>query len=585
MTRESMTRVSAKFPFPPRYFVASVLLLAALTGLYAVSVARRTQQELSRQLAGKGLALADAIETSSRNAILGNRAMEDMIARRLFDNARLVDQLLLSRPFDPGWLDEIRRMNGLARIELRDLDGRPYTPPPPGPSGMMGMMSRKPPPGAEAEHRRMMMYMWGRRWSPPSAEGTVPPAVRDRKFWEGSVLGVAIGARSFPGIIVVHADAAYVLKLTREIGVQQQIEEVGRQPGIESIALLDRDLTVVAHSRPDRVGQREDDALLRDALASGRTVAGLVTRAHLEPVYEIAKPLPLDKDRPGVLRIALSTAAMDRVWRRDRLAAVVLGLLVLALGSLGMAAIFYTQHRHLAEVNTLEAEMERRERLSTLGNMAAAVAHEIRNPLNAVSMGLQRLRVEFEPSDLEEYRALLDVVQGEVRRLNATVEDFLSLARPLSLRLEPLAVPALVDEVLALADGEARAAGIATAGVAALDLPPVRADRDRVKQVLLNLVLNAIQAMPDGGKLTLGASASRTALTLDVSDTGGGIAPEVLPRLFEPYVTTKAKGLGLGLAIARRIVEAHGGRIEAGNLPGGGARFRVTLPLAGPPGG
>jgi two-component system sensor histidine kinase HydH len=586
MAHTSMTRVSTKFPFPPRYFVASVLLLAALTGLYAVSVARRTQQELSRQLAGKGLALADAIEISSRNAILGNRAMEDMIARRLFDNARLVDQLLLSRPFEPAWLDEIRRMNGLARIELRDLDGRPYTPPPPpGPSGMMGMMSRRPPPDAEAAHRRMMMYMWGRRWSAPSSEGTVPPAVRDRKFWEGSVLGVAIGARSFPGIIVVHADAAYVLKLTREIGVQQQIEEVGHQPGIDSIALLDKDMTVVAHSRPERVGQREDDPLLRDALASGRTVSGLVTPAGGEPAYEIVKPIPLDTNRPGMLRIALSTAAMDRVWRRDRLAAVVLGFLVLALGSLGMAAIFYTQHRHLAEVKTLEAEMERRERLSALGNMAAAVAHEIRNPLNAVSMGLQRLRVEFEPSDLDEYRALLDVVQGEVRRLNAIVEDFLSLARPLSLRPEAVAVPGLIDEVLALADGEARAAGIAMASAVAGDLPPVRADRDRIKQVLLNLVLNAIQAMPAGGKLTLGASVSRAALSLDVSDTGGGIAPEVLPRLFEPYVTTKAKGLGLGLAIARRIVEAHGGRIEAENLPEGGARFRATLPLLGPPGG
>ncbi len=181
-------------------------------------------------------------------------------------------------------------------------------------------------------------------------------------------------------------------------------------------------------------------------------------------MYEIVKPLALDKDRPGVLRIALSTASMDRVWRRDRMAAIVLGLAVLALGSLGMAAIFYTQHRHLAEMKTLEAEMERRERLSALGNMAAAVAHEIRNPLNAVSMGLQRLRGEFQPPETEEYRALLDVVQGEVRRLNAIVEDFLSLARPLSLRPEPIAVPVLVDEVLLLADGEARAAGITTEG-------------------------------------------------------------------------------------------------------------------------
>jgi two-component system sensor histidine kinase HydH len=447
----------------------------------------------------------------------------------------------------------------------------------------MEMMMQRPAPRdvGPDPHRAMMMYMWGRRWSPPSPEGEVPPVIRDRKFWEGSVFGVAVGARSFPGIIAVHADAAYVLNFSREIGVQHQVEEMGRQPGIDSIALLDQRLSVVAHSRPERVGEQEGDEPLREAMRNGRTVARLVHRDGNGPVFEIVKPLALDKDRPGVLRIALSTASMDRVWRRDRLAAIVLGLLVLALGSLGLAAIFYTQHRHLAEMKALEAEMERSERLSALGNMAAAVAHEIRNPLNAVSMGLQRLRGEFQPAETEEYCALLDVVQGEVRRLNAIVEDFLSLARPLSLRPEPVVVPALLDEVLLLADGEARAAGITTERAIARDLPPLDADRDRIKQVLLNLILNAIQAMPGGGKLTLGASVSGGTLAIEVSDTGSGIAPDVLPRLFEPYVTTKAKGLGLGLAIARRIVEAHRGTIEAGNRPEGGSRFRVILPVAG----
>jgi signal transduction histidine kinase len=255
---------------------------------------------------------------------------------------------------------------------------------------------------------------------------------------------------------------------------------------------------------------------------------------------------------------------------------------VLALGSLGLAAIFYTQHRHLAEVKALEAGMERQQRLSALGNMAAAVAHEIRNPLNAVSMGLQRLRAEFAPDDAEEYRRLVDLMQGEVRRLNAIVEDFLSLARPLTLKLERVAIPLLVEEVLVLAEAEARAADVGIERAIPHDLPPVEADRDRIKQVLLNLVLNAVQAMPAGGVLTLAASASGGWITTAVSDTGTGIAADVLPRLFEPYVTTKAKGLGLGLAIARRIVDAHGGRIDAENRPEGGSRFSITLPVGQP---
>jgi two-component system sensor histidine kinase HydH len=213
--------------------------------------------------------------------------------------------------------------------------------------------------------------------------------------------------------------------------------------------------------------------------------------------------------------------------------------------------------------------------------MAAAVAHEIRNPLNAISMGLQRLRVEFAPAEADEYRRLLDVAQGEVRRLNTIVEEFLSLARPLVLKPEPIQVAALLDAIAGLVEHEARGAGIRIEREISRDLPVLHADRDRMNQVLLNLALNGIQAMPDGGALILGAAADDGTMTLTVEDTGPGISPDLLPRVFEPYVTTKTKGLGLGLTIARRIVEAHGGRIEVESGPGRRTRFRVMLPVDG----
>lgn len=571
-----------KLPFPPRYFVTSMLLLSALVVLFVVSVAHRTQRELSSQLEEKGLALAEALETSSRNAISSNALMEEMIAQRLLDNARLVDQLLRFRPPSPEWLEQLAAANGLARIDVLDRDGRPYAPPAP-PPGMMGrMMGAVPGSGGDSgEHRDMMVYMWGRRWAPAPKDENAPPAIRDQKFWKGSVAGVAVGAGSFPGIIAVHADAKYVLNFAREIGVQRQIEEVGRQAGIESIALLDQELKVVAHSNPERVGQLETDGALRAALESRRVSTRLVSRDGESQIYEIVRPLALEGDRKGLLRIDLSTASMGRVWRSQLLAAVVLGLAVLGLGILGLAAIFYTQHRHLAEVKALEGEVKRREWLSTLGNMAAAVAHEIRNPLNAISMGLQRLRVEFAPAEADEYRRLLDVAQGEVRRLNTIVEEFLSLARPLSLKPEPIQVAALLDAVVALVEHEARGAGIRIEREISRELPVLHADRDRMSQVLLNLALNGIQAMPDGGALILGAAAGDGTMTLTVEDTGPGIPPDLLPRVFEPYVTTKTKGLGLGLTIARRIVEAHGGRIEVESGPGRRTRFRVMLPVDG----
>ena len=575
-----------KPPFPLRYFLASVLLLASLAALFSLSTALRTQQELRRQLEEKGRALAEALDISSRNAIRSNALMEEMIAQRLLDNARLVDQLLLSRSPDPDWLRRISAANGLARIDLLDRGGRPYQPPsrPPMMSGMM--MARPPSTPAEAQERHTtMMYMWGRRWAPPARGNETPAAIRDRKFWEGTVLGVAVGARSFPGIIAVHADAHSVLDFSRTIGVQHQVEELGRQAGVESIALLDRDLTVLAHSDPARVGQRETDEALRATLEDRRILARMVQRDGSDTVYEVARPLTLEGARTGLLRIGLSTAPMDRVWRRDRLAAVLMAVAVLGLGALGMATIFFIQNRHLTQIKGLEAEMARGERLATVGNLAAAVAHEIRNPLSAISMGLQRLRAEFEPAEREEYRRMVDLVQGEVRRLNAIVEEFLSLARPIELRPEPVPVAALLDEIRRLVEPQAGRAGIVVEQAVPDSLPDLRADRDRIKQVLLNLVLNAIEAMPSGGRLTLGAAASGPALTLTVTDTGSGIPPDLLPRVFEPYVTSKTRGLGLGLAIARRVVEAHGGRIEAESGAGQGARFRVTLPRDGSAGG
>lgn len=576
---------------PARYFVASVLLLSALLVLLGVSTARRTRQELARQLEQKGRALAETVEIASRSAIEGNALVEEMIAQRLLDNARLIDELGLARSLDPETLAGIRAANRLRRVDLVDRDGRPWTRPPRPPRGMMmGPMMPGPGGGPSAEpHREMMRFFWGRRWggAPADAGGAPSPApIRDRRFWEGTVFGVAIGARSFPGIIAVHADAAYVLDFRKRIGVERQVEELGRQSGVEAVALLSPELTVLAHSDPRRIGAREDDPALVAASREHRELARLARRPDGVEVFQVVRPLALDGSRRGLLRIDLSLEPVREAWRRDLRSAALLGLSVLLLGGVGLAVIFYTQNRHLAEVRALEAEVERRERLAALGNLAAVVGHEVRNPLNAISVGLQRLRQEFQPADdAAGYARLVDLAQGEVRRLDRIVEEFLSLARPLPLAPAPMAPGALLEEVAALVDDEARSRGVRVLRRVPGDLSPTRLvplDRDRMKEVLLNLARNGLDAMPHGGDLTLGAAPVRDGVVLTVEDTGEGVPAELLPRIFDPWVTTKTTGMGLGLAIARRIVEGHGGRIAAESRAGEGTRFTITLPLTGP---
>jgi two-component system, NtrC family, sensor histidine kinase HydH len=195
-------------------------------------------------------------------------------------------------------------------------------------------------------------------------------------------------------------------------------------------------------------------------------------------------------------------------------------------------------------------------------------------------MGLQRLKVEFQPTqDEDEYSNLTELMLGEVQRLNSIVEQFLSLARPLEIKPEALSVPDVFNEVAKLVEGEAQQLKARIRVVAPLTLPPLKADREYLRQTLLNLILNSLHAMPEGGTLTLEAKTSNGHFLISVTDTGTGIAPEHRSRIFEPYFTTKAKGTGLGLAISRRIIEAHGGTITAANETAGECRFEISLPL------
>jgi two-component system, NtrC family, sensor histidine kinase HydH len=271
---------------------------------------------------------------------------------------------------------------------------------------------------------------------------------------------------------------------------------------------------------------------------------------------------------------------MEVAWYNSLRAIVVLGMAIVATGILGMAAIFHNQHLHLQEVKTLEIEVLHRERLSALGNMAATVAHEIRNPLNAISMGLQRLKVEFQPTDdQEDYSRLTELMLGEVHRLNSIVEQFLSLARPLEIKPEALRIQDVLNELATLVEGEAQQSKVQIRVVAPPNLPPLKADREYLRQTLLNLILNSLQAMPEGGTLTLKANTSNGNFLISVTDTGIGIAPGNRRRIFEPYFTTKTKGAGLGLAIARRIVEAHGGTITVFGETDQGCCFQIALPI------
>jgi len=215
------------------------------------------------------------------------------------------------------------------------------------------------------------------------------------------------------------------------------------------------------------------------------------------------------------------------------------------------------------------------DRHSSLGRMSAAIVHEIRNPLGAIKGAAEALESSV-PREREEF---LGIIKLESDRLNGLVTDFLRFARPRSPEMLHTPAHEVIDSVVKLARNQAERSRVRIEIFAADDLPPVMMDAEQMKQVLLNLILNAIDAMPGGGCLTINAGRSGDGLVFAVKDMGEGIDPAVRATLFSPFVTTKARGSGLGLAIAHRLVSQHGGRITADDAEGGGAVFQVWLPL------
>ncbi|MBQ7617614.1 MAG: two-component system sensor histidine kinase ZraS [Desulfovibrio sp.] len=394
--------------------------------------------------------------------------------------------------------------------------------------------------------------------------------------------------------------------LRHEIGIRLQVllEEMAVNSDIIFAAVTMPDGTILAHSVPDRLGEQLEiagqEVDLRQIFELKADLQAKWRFMELEghtvfAVYRVFTPgldhLPKDLPLP-IIFLGLDPSPFEITRSQNRIyISLLTGISLLMLLS-SLCALFFAERARISrqkqkqaevKVKSLEEEVRRKEKLAAIGSLAAGVAHEIRNPLSSIK-GYATFFAERFPLLSEERQGALIMVE-EVERLNRVISDLLDLAKPSAIKPGLVDCGALLQEVACLLKQDALRQGVFLRVKLGAGRLEVLGDRERLHQALLNLSLNALQAMPNGGGLALGCFAKAGLVYLLVKDSGCGLSPTTLSHIFDPYFTTKKTGTGLGLALVHKIVLAHKGRLkvrskEASPRQAGWTMFTLILSQA-----
>lgn len=385
--------------------------------------------------------------------------------------------------------------------------------------------------------------------------------------------------------------------------LQTLLEEMTESPDIEFVAVTMPDGIILAHSDRSRIGEilnLEGTDITADRLAElapKNKEQWRTTHAEGERVFLLYRNFTLgqknwSKDVPEpTIFLAMDFSPFEITRSQNRSYVTMLCVVTLLVGLTCLLAIGFAQRAAVSrksqkhaenEVQRLAAEVRQNEKLAAVGTLAAGVAHEIRNPLSSIKGYATYFRERF-PEGSED-REAAGVMIAEVDRLNRVITDLLGLSKPGDANLKPVDLKNVIFHVLRLIRQNASSKNIILDSRIAPFVPLVMADMEKLSQAILNLCLNSIEAMPEGGRLTIALAGGKKRVCLMVWDTGKGIPPEIKDRIFDPYFTTKNSGTGLGLPMAHKLVKAHHGQMDVSSKvqtsdQSGFTIFRIWLPV------
>ena len=682
MPRLSWKRVLSGLKFG--HLLVLVIFLAGIISVTAFYSIKKNRSALLEVMSHQGESLIEALVLAGENIVASRALVEETVADQLTDLALNLDSWYNSGGLSDAKLSQVARRSGYLRIDFLNQSGNV-------------LLTSEPPADLSIYLGQDGNLLAGiQEVLDGQADSPLLHFSSSHQLPDGGMLMIRKG-KFKPAPILILIAARYQQEAERQTGIGYLVQKMGREPGIEFVAMQAPEGIVFASKNIEELYKIETDPFLVEALSKKETKSR-IAKFQGRRLLEVVRPFRSTQYPEGVFRIGLSldsyqqsVKSFTRQTLLVSLAIFLVGLLlvgfvivsqnlqslkeslqktesltlsilesmdsaVLAVDSNGKITTFnqvaerlfsssresvlgqqyaqvfpkdewlisqilqkkskvkdfevrfrtiageekfllvtnsgiYNQPGRLqgavalihdiTDMKRLEEEARRSERLSALGNLAAGVAHEVRNPLNAISIAAQRLKSEFKPTtSAEEYQGFLTNILSEIKRLDQIVNQFLSLARSQKLNLEPTDTNTYLVEILDLVKMEAEAKGIQLDRKLTADAT-LKIDRAELKKALLNIILNGMEAMERGGTLTVETRLrpSEKLFDLIISDTGKGIAVEDITKIFQPYFTTKEKGSGLGLAIAHRIVTDHKGKIEVQSEVGKGTAFVISLPL------
>ena len=571
---------------PPWIIIGAVIILVPIFVFWTLDTIKRQKEGTTNLLLEKGAALIRSFEAGTRTGMMGGMGMHQgsfRLQRLLMETAQQPDILYIIVTDEEGRIQADSDPEKLGMIYGKDLNLGEIAE-----SGKLGwrmvsyadgadtfeVFRRFSPikPDIRTHHRGMMSDLRERfmRRLPDDIAGNaqiifvgmdIGPFEKARKEDTRHIMIMAsilllIGFGGIFSLFLVQAYRSTSFSLSRIKAFSDSV--VAHMPiGLLALdadrrvasfnqaaeSLLEVPLTQMIGKSIMEILPEQVDILLDEVIASGRVV-----EREMDCHFSGGRVVPID--------ISISPLASDE--------GTFLGYIILC--------------RDLTEVRSLEREIERSQRLASVGRLAAGVAHEIRNPLSSIKGFATYFRERYR--DIPEDKKTAEIMIQEVERLNRVIGQLLEFARPVAIQKRPTAIQTLIRHSLKMIEKDAREKRIRINADIPRNLGEISIDADRVNQVLLNLYLNAIEAMDSEGTLTVDIkqdNASKT-LTIAVTDTGKGIERPDLDHIFDPYFTTKQTGTGLGLAIVHKIIESHGGEVRVESEPGAGTRVFIVLP-------